>query len=62
MLRRRHRELRPHPLSRHDASAFMYAFDLIELDGNDLRQEPLQVRKATLVSLLFRAACGVRFN
>src|SRR5262249_35176307 len=26
---------------RHDASVFLYAFDLIELDGDDLRGEPL---------------------
>ena len=32
----------------HDASVFLYAFDLIELNGDDLRRDPLQVRKATL--------------
>ena len=47
---------------RHDASVFLYAFDLIELDGTDLRREPLQVRKATLASLLKRAAPGLRLN
>jgi ATP-dependent DNA ligase len=26
---------------RHDADVFLYAFDLIELDGGDLRREPL---------------------
>jgi bifunctional non-homologous end joining protein LigD len=36
---------------RNDASVFLYAFDLIELDGVDLRREPLAVRKATLASL-----------
>src|SRR5262249_16726513 len=35
-----------------DARAFLYAFDLLELDGRDLRREPLVVRKATLASLL----------
>jgi bifunctional non-homologous end joining protein LigD len=35
---------------RHDASVFLYAFDLIELGGDDLRREPLDVRKATLRS------------
>jgi ATP-dependent DNA ligase len=39
---------------RHDADVFLYAFDLIELDGDDLRREPLAVRKATLASLLAR--------
>ena len=47
---------------RHDESVFMWAFDLIELDGEDLRLEPLEVRKATLASLLRRAAPGLRFN
>ena len=47
---------------RHDASVFLYAFDLIELDGTDLRREPLQVRKATLASLLKRAEPGLRLN
>ena len=46
----------------HDASVFLYAFDLIELDGDDLRRDPLAVRKATLASLLARAAPGLRFN
>jgi bifunctional non-homologous end joining protein LigD len=44
----------------HDTSVFMYAFDLIELDGDDLRREPLDIRKATLASLLKRAASGLR--
>ena len=47
---------------RHDASVFLYAFDLIELNGDDLRREPLAVRKATLASLLTRASQGLRFN
>jgi bifunctional non-homologous end joining protein LigD len=46
----------------HDASVFLYAFDLIELDGDDLRREPLDIRKATLASLLKRAAPGLRLN
>ena len=41
---------------------FLYAFDLVELDGNDLRRDPLAVRKATLASLLARAALGLRLN
>jgi bifunctional non-homologous end joining protein LigD len=31
---------------------FLYAFDLLELDGKDLRREPWQVRRETLASLL----------
>jgi bifunctional non-homologous end joining protein LigD len=30
----------------------LYAFDLVELDGSDLRCMPLETRKATLASLL----------
>jgi len=33
-------------------SVFLYAFDLIELNGDDLRRDPLEVRKATLASVL----------
>ena len=46
----------------HDASVFLYAFDPVELNGDDLRRDPLAVRKATLASLLTRAAPGLRFN
>ena len=30
---------------RHDASVFLYAFDLIELNGDDLRRDPLEVTR-----------------
>jgi ATP-dependent DNA ligase len=33
---------------RHDASVFLYAFDLIELSGDDLIRDPLEVRLALL--------------
>jgi bifunctional non-homologous end joining protein LigD len=47
---------------RYDGSVFLYALDLIELNGDDLRREPLEVRKATLASVLAKAAPGVRLN
>jgi bifunctional non-homologous end joining protein LigD len=47
---------------RHDATVFLYAFDLLELNGDDLRREPLEVRKATLASVLASAALGLRLN
>jgi bifunctional non-homologous end joining protein LigD len=47
---------------RHDASVFLYAFDLIELNGDDLRRDPLEVRKATLASVLAKAGPGLRLN
>jgi bifunctional non-homologous end joining protein LigD len=40
----------------------MYAFDLIELNGDDLGREPLEWRKAALERLLARAGSGVQFN
>ncbi len=46
----------------HDATVFLYAFDLIELDGEDLRREPLEVRKVTLASMIGRAGEGTRFH
>jgi ATP-dependent DNA ligase len=46
----------------HDGDVFLYAFDLIELNGDDLRRDPLQVRKATLASIVAKARPGIRFN
>ena len=42
--------------------AFLYAFDLLELNGTDLRREPIEVRKATLTSILRKSRAGVRLN
>ena len=41
-----------------DGDVFLYAFDLIELNGDDLRRDPLQVRKAALASILAKARPG----
>src|SRR5262249_38735654 len=43
-------------------SIFLYAFDLIDLKGDDLRRDPLEVRKATLASIVAKARPGIRFN
>jgi bifunctional non-homologous end joining protein LigD len=40
----------------------LYAFDLIELNGDDLRHDPLEVRKATLSSLLTKTHAGIRIS
>ncbi len=40
----------------------LYAFDLIELNGDDLRRDPLQVRKHTLTSVIAKVGAGIRFN
>src|SRR5262249_8692028 len=34
---------------RDDRGVFLYAFDLIELDGDDLRREPIERRKVLLI-------------
>jgi bifunctional non-homologous end joining protein LigD len=47
---------------RHDANVFLYAFDLIELNGDDLRGDPLEARKATLAKVLVNAESGIWFN
>src|SRR5262245_2721643 len=47
---------------RADGAVFLFAFDLLELDGRDLRREPLEVRKATLASVLRKASPGVQLN
>src|SRR3954464_7087262 len=36
---------------RNEPKAFLFAFGLLELDGTDLRREPIEVRKGTLASL-----------
>jgi bifunctional non-homologous end joining protein LigD len=47
---------------RGDGTVFLFAFDLLELNGDDLRREPLEVRKATLASVLAKAGSGLRLN
>jgi bifunctional non-homologous end joining protein LigD len=32
---------------RNEPQAFLYAFDLLELNGTNLRREPIEVRKAS---------------
>jgi ATP-dependent DNA ligase len=47
---------------RADGAVFLFAFDLLELEGRDLRREPLEVRKAALARLLRKAAPGLQLN
>ena len=47
---------------RNEATAFMFAFDLLELDGVDMRREPIETRKATLASIVRKSLPGVRLN
>jgi hypothetical protein len=46
----------------HDNAVTLCAFDLLELDGEDLRREPIEVRKATLKGPLRRTRSGIAFN
>ena len=41
---------------------FLFAFDLLELNGQDLRREPIETRKATLASLLRGSLPGLQYN
>jgi ATP-dependent DNA ligase len=44
----------------HDGRAFLWAFDLLELDGEDFRMRPLLERKGALRRLLRRAKTGIQ--
>ena len=47
---------------RYDANVFLYVFDLIELNGSDMRGSPLQDRKAALAKIVSRAEQGIQLN
>ena len=47
---------------RTNAAAVHCAFDLLELDGEDLRQLPIETRKRTLASLLRGGHSGIALN
>ena len=47
---------------RHGDDAALIAFDLIELDGEDLRRAPIEQRKRTLAKLLRRPHAGIVLN
>ena len=42
--------------------AFLYAFDLLEINGTDLRRDSWEVRRATLASILRRSRDGIRLS
>jgi bifunctional non-homologous end joining protein LigD len=46
----------------HDAEVFLYAFDLLEFDGEDWRERPLAERKAKLERLLSGARAGIHYS
>ena len=45
-----------------DASVILFAFDLLELDGEDWRPRPLEERKAKLERVLGRSGAVLRFT
>src|ERR1700722_19317126 len=45
-----------------DNAAVLCVFDLIELDGKDLRWQPIECRKAVLADLLRGTSDGIAFN
>jgi len=47
---------------RHDHAAVLCAFDVIELDGKDLRRAPLEERKRTLAKLVRGSHPGIVVN
>ena len=47
---------------RHDHAAVLCAFDLIELDGRDLRRTPIEERKQALAGLLHRERDSIVLN
>src|SRR5262249_58015948 len=51
--------IRPHGAP---GSAVLCAFDLLELDGRDLRREPIEKRKALLAKLLRGAHLSITLN
>jgi bifunctional non-homologous end joining protein LigD len=46
----------------HDDRALLYAFDLLELDGEDLRPQPLEARKTRLEKLVATPSAGIQYN
>jgi bifunctional non-homologous end joining protein LigD len=47
---------------RHDSAAVLCAFDLLEVDGKDLRRAPIEERKGTLAKLLRHPHAGIAYN
>ena len=45
-----------------DNEVFLYAFDLLEVNGKDLRADPIEERKRALTTLLRRSTPGLRLN
>ena len=46
------RACRPSTDRRAHGAVFLFAFDLLEINGQDLRREPIEIRKRELAKLL----------
>ena len=47
---------------RQDGAVSLFAFDLLELNGQDFRREALEIRKRQLARLLRAARIGLQLN
>jgi bifunctional non-homologous end joining protein LigD len=47
---------------RKDRHVFLYAFDPIEINGQDLGREPIEIRKRQLATLPRNAKAGLQLN
>jgi bifunctional non-homologous end joining protein LigD len=47
---------------RNKQRVFLYAFDLLQLDGCDLRREPIETRKAALTKLIRASGPGLQLS
>jgi bifunctional non-homologous end joining protein LigD len=47
---------------RNEGRVFLYAFDLLQLDGRDLRREPIEARKAALAKLIQGSGPGLKLS
>jgi bifunctional non-homologous end joining protein LigD len=47
---------------RNEGSVFLYAFDLLQFNGRDLRREPIEVRRAELAKLIRSAGAGIQLS
>jgi ATP-dependent DNA ligase len=54
--------LQSHSLKEHDQQVSLIAFDLVELNGEHVRREPLVKRKGKLQQLVRSAKFGIEFN
>lgn len=45
-----------------NARAVLCAFDLLEVNGEDIRTEPIEQRKHSLANVLYREREGIPFN